>query len=141
MRSGLLPIHSVKMITWASDRSGIASSGARRSAIQPHADSTATSTMTMSGFFALPAITRPITPASSGSAVGTATSPERPRRVDPALRRDQEVARADDRVAGRKAAQDLHEFAAARADRHLLRAQPAVAQVDEHEPPRAGAHH
>src|SRR5215468_11205829 len=96
-RSGLRPIHSVKMITCASDRSGIASSGARDSDSQPQTPRPMTSRIAISGFRALPAITRPMTP--PWLAVAMAVLPERTGRTYAALGRDQEVARADHDVA------------------------------------------
>src|SRR5215475_10855117 len=115
------------MMTWASDRSGIASSGARDSDIHPHTPSPRTSRIVISGLRALPAIKRPMTPGWSVLVV-MAVLPERAGRPYAALRGDQEVARADDGVALVEPARDLDDVAAARADRHLLRAQRAVAE-------------
>src|SRR3954466_4784571 len=124
------------MITCASDRSGSASSGVRASDSQPHTPRPITSRIAISGLRALAAITRAMTPGCS--AVVMAVLPERPGRADPALGRDQEVARADHRVALGEPARDLDPIAAARADHDLLGAQRAVAEVDEHDPARAG---
>src|ERR1051326_5660572 len=127
------------MMTWASDRSGIASSGARDSDSHPHTPRPATSRTVISGLRALPAITRPMTPGLS--AVAMAVLPERTGRAHTALRRNQEVARADHGVALLQPAGDLDDVATARADRDLLGPERAVAQVDEHEPARPGVHH
>src|SRR4051812_36460411 len=123
------------MITWASDRSGIASSGARLSDSHPHTPRPITSRIVISGLRALPAITRPMTPDWS-LPVAMAVLPERTGRSHAALRRDQEVARADHDIALAKAGRDLDPVAAVRADRDLLRAQRPRAQVDEHDPAR-----
>src|SRR5690349_344465 len=104
----------------------MASSGARRSDIQPHTASAATSRTTRSGLRALPAITLPMTPPRSGSAAGIGTLPDRRGRSDAALGRDEEVAGGDDDVTLLQAAQDLGGLGAARADGDLLRPQPAV---------------
>src|SRR3954468_4029012 len=112
------------MITWASDRSGIASSGARDSDIHPHTPRPTTNRIVISGLRALPAITRPITPGFS--VVAMVVLPERTCRSHAALRRDQKVTRADDSVALVEPACDLDEVATARPDRDLLRAQRAV---------------
>src|SRR5215813_9116096 len=107
------------MMTWASDRSGIASSGARDSDSHPHTPSPRTSRIVISGLRALPAITRPITPGLSALVV-MAVLPERSGRSHAALRRNQEVAGADHDVAVVEPARDLDQVAAARPDRHLL---------------------
>src|SRR5215831_15898379 len=120
------------MITWASDRSGIASSGARDSDSHPQAPRPTTSRIVISGLRALPAITRPMTPGWSALVV-MAVLPECAGRSHAALRGDQEVARADDGVALGEAARDLDDVTAARADRHLLGAQRTVAEIDEHQ--------
>src|SRR5678816_277664 len=120
-RSGLRPIHSVKMITCASDRSGIASSGARDSESHPHTPRPSTSRTVISGLRALPAITRPMAPARS-LLVAMAVPPERGGRPHATLGRDEEVARADHDVALVETARDLDDVAGMRADRDLLRA-------------------
>src|ERR1051325_7893572 len=117
------------MITGASDRSGIASSGARDSDRQPQTPSARTSTSVIAGLRALVAMMRPTTPGSVG--VVMAILPERAGRSHAALRGDQEVARRDDGVALVEPARDLDQVAGARADRHLPRPQRAVAEVDE----------
>src|SRR3954447_2407488 len=107
------------MITCASDRSGSASSGVRASDSQPHAPRPITSRIAISGLRALAAITRPMRPGGS-LAVAMAVLPEAAGRPHAALRRDQEVARADHDLALGQAAGDLDQVAAARADRDLL---------------------
>src|SRR5262245_60587259 len=128
------------MITWASDRSGIASSGARDSDSQPHTPRPMTRRIVSSGLRALPAITRPMTPESSVLVV-IAALPERPGRSHAALCGDEKIARADDGVALGQPGRDLDDVAAARADRHLWRAQRAVAEIEEYQPPRSGVDH
>src|SRR6266403_598600 len=86
------------MMTWASDRSGIASSAARDSDSHPHTPRPITTRIVISGLRALPAITRPITPGGSVLVV-MAILPERTGRANAALGSDEEVARADHHVA------------------------------------------
>src|SRR5947209_19225173 len=103
------------MITCASDRSGIASSGARDSDIQPHTPRPTTNKIVISGLRALPAITRPMTPGSS--VVAMAVLPERAGRAHAALGRHQEVAGADHGIALLEPGHDLKGVTPARADR------------------------
>src|SRR5678816_545686 len=101
------------MITCASDRSGIASSGARDSDRHPHTPRPMASRIAISGLRALPAITRPMMPGCSALAV-MAVLPGRTGRSNAALRRDEEVARADHHVAVVEPALDLDQVTAAR---------------------------
>src|SRR5882724_7461455 len=101
------------MITCASERSGIASSGAFRNDSQPHMPRPAMNRIVISGFRALPAIRWPMTPIlGSGSVLDIGVLPERARRPHAALGRDEEVAGAHDDVAILDAADDLDVVAA-----------------------------
>src|ERR1043165_2302178 len=62
MRSGLWPGHSVRTMTWVSERSGIASSGVVRSEYQPQIASAAAATSVSIGLRAHTATIRPIKP-------------------------------------------------------------------------------
>ena len=150
-------------MTCASERSGIASSGARRSDSQPHAASAPTTRIVSRGLRALAPITRPITPPPSAGFIACLPSasrraaasrsrrpaphqraarallgPELRVRADPALGGDQEVAGGDHRLAFAQATDHLDAILVARAERDLLRPQPAFAEVEEHEPARPG---
>ena len=92
-RSGLLPGHSVKMITWVSERSGIASSGAPRSEYQPHTAIAATKSTVKNGLRAEVAMIQAIGPRVLASLLVIDPSPVLKRRSNAALRGDKEISR------------------------------------------------
>src|SRR5689334_19085046 len=127
------------MITCASERSGIASSGALRSDSQPHTANAATNTIVISGLRAHPPITWPMTPGRGVSL--PAIGPPEARRPDPALRRDQEVPGDHDRLPRGHTADDLDHVVGLGAELDLDRLQPSAAEIDEHDAPGAGVDH
>ncbi len=70
-RSALCPIHSVKTITWTSERSGIASSDACWTDAHPQADSARTKRMVSSGRPALAPMMRATRPFDLGPDAST----------------------------------------------------------------------
>src|SRR5690606_8729759 len=68
-------------------------------------------------------------------------SPRLQRRPQAALARDEEGAGGHHALSLLEAGADLDAAAAARAERHLLRAQVAAAEVEEHEAALAGPEH
>src|SRR5690349_8604565 len=122
MMSGLRPIHSVETITWVSERSGIASSGTFRKARKPRAAATSTTDTVRARFRAHQAMRPSI----------TASLPFLRRRLEPALRRDQEVPRRDHDLARREPRDHLDIVPGLRAEGDLARREPAVPEIHEH---------
>src|SRR6058998_1506429 len=120
--SGLRPIHSVETITWVSERSGIASTGVFRNARTPKAAATRTATMVSARFRAHHAMRRSI----------IAPLPFLRRRLEPALRGDQEIPRGHDDLAGFDAGDYLVKVAGLRSQRDGARREPAVPEIYEH---------
>src|SRR6185503_739166 len=120
---------------------------ARLSDIQPHTAMAPTRRTVRSGARAEPAMTRPIREARSGSVPGMAglrlavLVRSAGGRADAALGSAQEGGRGDDGLALRQAGGDLEVVGVARPQRHLLRPQAILAEVDEDQPPGPGVDH
>src|SRR5882762_6274725 len=124
--SGLRPIHSVEMITWVSDRSGIASSGVSQRARTPNPAATMIAARVSTRFRAHHAMRRSI----------IASLPFLRRRLELALRRYEEIARGHHGLS----VPEIHEHDALVADvedgalryRQTLSNGGAEHHVDEH---------
>src|SRR5690349_21637081 len=121
--SALRPIHSVEMITWVSESSGIASSGVLRKALRPKPAATRMAATVSARFRAHLPMRRSI----------IAPSPLRPVRLEPALGRDQEVPRGHDGLAGGEARDDFVLVARLRPQGHGARSEPPVSQIHEYD--------
>src|ERR687888_574138 len=115
----------------------MASSFVWRSANHPQADSAAMSSNMANGLRALNPINRPMKLLRCPS-VGMVTSPVLGGGADPALGGDQKVSRGHYPLALPEPVENLEGLAAALAELDLARLQPALTEVDEDQPPRAG---
>src|SRR5882762_6287689 len=121
--SGLRPIHSVEMITWVSDRSGIASSGVSQRARTPNPAATMIAARVSTRFRAHHAMRRSI----------IASLPFLRRRLELALRRYEEIARGHHDLSGLEPAQHFVVVPGLGAQGDGARREPSVPEIHEHD--------